>query len=59
MIRFRHMAARFVAIVSLAGFRGHRAFAAGVDTAKFNQPHKPFQIYGNTYYVGTEASRPS
>ncbi len=27
---------------------------AGIDTTGWNVPHKPFQIFGNTYYVGTD-----
>jgi metallo-beta-lactamase class B len=27
--------------------------ASGPDVAAWNKPHKPFQIFGNTYYVGT------
>jgi metallo-beta-lactamase class B len=26
----------------------------GLDTSGWNKPHKPFQIFGNTYYVGTD-----
>jgi metallo-beta-lactamase class B len=45
------------ALALLAGTAG-LALAAGrnsggVDTTGWNDPHKPFQIYGNTYYVGT------
>lgn len=29
------------------------AMAAAPDTEAMNQPHKPFRIVGNTYYVGT------
>jgi metallo-beta-lactamase class B len=28
--------------------------AAPPGAAEWNKPHKPFRIYGNTYYVGTE-----
>ncbi|MEJ0100649.1 MAG: subclass B3 metallo-beta-lactamase [Pseudomonadota bacterium] len=45
------MAARVAAIVLLASCTG---VALAADAKAMNQPHKPFQIYGNTYYVGTE-----
>ncbi len=57
-------AARVVAAVSLLmlGSVAAIATAAGAsasardcpDCAKWIQPHKPFRIYGNTYFVGTE-----
>ena len=28
------------------------------DCATWNKPHKPFQIFGNTYYVGMKNSAP-
>jgi metallo-beta-lactamase class B len=28
--------------------------SSGPDTVEWNKPHKPFQIFGNTYYVGTD-----
>jgi metallo-beta-lactamase class B len=28
--------------------------SGGLDTTGWNKPHKPFQIFGNTYYVGTD-----
>lgn len=52
----RSLKSGFMALALLAaGSTG--AFAAGkpgeLDTSGWNKPHKPFQIYGNTYYVGT------
>lgn len=38
----------------LAGAALAAGKAAGPDTTGWNKPHKPFQIYGNTYYVGTD-----
>jgi metallo-beta-lactamase class B len=54
MTRFRQ-AAGWVATgaVLLAGCTAANVLAGGTDRAALNQPHKPFQIYGNTYYVGT------
>jgi len=43
-------AAMSVALVVAAG----TTQAAEADHAKWNAPHKPFQIFGNTYYVGTD-----
>lgn len=38
---------------TIAGLSIAAATAAAQDQAAMNQPHQPFQIYGNTYYVGT------
>lgn len=47
-----------VAMTLLAGAAGVAVAASGnsggIDTTGWNDPHKPFQIYGNTYYVGTD-----
>jgi metallo-beta-lactamase class B len=47
-----------LALALLAAGNAGVAFAAakssGNDTSGWNKPHKPFQIYGNTYYVGTD-----
>ena len=48
----------FMALALLAAGGLGVALAAGksggIDTSGWNKPHKPFQIYGNTYYVGTD-----
>jgi metallo-beta-lactamase class B len=50
--------AAFVALLALGSLATSNAVAAGTkdcaECAAWNQPHKPFQIYGNTYYVGTQ-----
>jgi metallo-beta-lactamase class B len=28
--------------------------SGGPDAVEWNKPHKPFQVFGNTYYVGTD-----
>ena len=38
---------------TIAGLSIAATTAAAQDQAAMNQPHQPFQIYGNTYYVGT------
>lgn len=48
-----------IALLALLCAVGGSAFAAKgksscADCAQMNAPHKPFQIYGNTYYVGTD-----
>jgi metallo-beta-lactamase class B len=56
MIASRHSAVRATAlslILATAPLVSLPALAAAPDTASLNRPHKPFQIYGNTYYVGT------
>jgi len=44
-------------MLAVGGAAAGMALAAGKspapDTAAWNQPHKPFKIYGDTYYVGT------
>src|SRR5690606_2342736 len=56
MIRCRQLAGRVAAlslgIFTIACLPGVTS-AAAPDREAQNQPHKPFQIYGNTYYVGT------
>ncbi len=48
------MAALSLKFATLAGMSMGAAMAAGApDVAAMNAPQKPFQIYGNTYYVGT------
>ncbi len=47
------MTARSLKFVTVAGLSIGAAVAAAPDHATMNQPHKPFQIFGNTYYVGT------
>jgi metallo-beta-lactamase class B len=50
----RQLAGPLAAIaVMVAGCTATAVFAAGSDHAALNQPHKPFQVLGNTYYVGT------
>ncbi len=54
MTRFRQAAAAVASVaVLLSGCATTGETAGGPDRAALNQPHKPFQIYGNTYYVGT------
>lgn len=49
-----HMAALSLNFVTIVGMSIGVAAAAGApDVAAMNAPHQPFQIYGNTYYVGT------
>ena len=43
----------FLKLVVAGCFCASVAGAAAPDLAAMNQPHKPFQIFGNTYYVGT------
>jgi metallo-beta-lactamase class B len=47
----------FIALALLAagsmGVADAAGKSGGIDTSGWNKPHKPFQIYGNTYYVGT------
>lgn len=47
------MAALSLKVFTLAGLSLGTAAAAAPDLEAMNQPHKPFQIYGNTWYVGT------
>lgn len=49
----RRAAAPVVKILALASLSMAAGAAAAPDLAAMNQPHKPFQIIGNTYYVGT------
>ncbi len=42
-----------VKVLALACLSMAAGAAAAPDLAAMNQPHKPFQIIGNTYYVGT------
>jgi metallo-beta-lactamase class B len=54
MIRSRQLAGPFAVIAALlAGFAAMAASAAGSSHAALNKAHKPFQVLGNTYYVGT------
>lgn len=46
------VAAIALTLIAGAGLVPATAVAAG-DPAVLNQPHKPFKIIGNTYYVGT------
>src|SRR5512139_2607795 len=56
----RHgLKAGLMALALLAAGAAGTAVAAGgnsggPDPVAMNKPHKPFQIYGNTYYVGTD-----
>ncbi|HWL63782.1 MAG TPA: subclass B3 metallo-beta-lactamase [Steroidobacteraceae bacterium] len=49
----RRAATPMVKILALASFSMAVGAASAPDLAARNQPHKPFQIIGNTYYVGT------
>lgn len=53
----RHLASRVAGLslkfVTVAALSIGAAAAAAPDRAAMNQPHKPFQIFGNTWYVGT------
>ena len=57
MIGCRQSAGRMATLplkfLTIAGLSIGAAAAAAPDHAAMNQPHQPFQIYGNTYYVGT------
>jgi metallo-beta-lactamase class B len=54
MIRIRQEAGRLAAtLCAFAVLAGAATTAPGAVPAEWNQPHKPFRIYGNTYYVGT------
>jgi metallo-beta-lactamase class B len=57
MNRLRYLAGRtaatFMAMIAVAGFSTVASGASAPELATMNQPHAPFQIYGNTYYVGT------
>ncbi len=50
--------AAVVALFSLGSFAPAYLLAAGArncpECAEWNQPHKPFRIFGNTWYVGTK-----
>lgn len=48
-----HVAALSLKFLTVAGLSIGMAGAAAPDREAMNQPHKPFQIFGNTYYVGT------
>ncbi len=50
MVRIRHKAGHLATALALLM---PVAAMPAADTAQWNQPHKPFRIYGNTYYVGT------
>lgn len=45
-----------VGLAALALLAGTAVAAGkpGPDIAAWNKPHKPFQVFGNTYYVGTD-----
>jgi metallo-beta-lactamase class B len=49
----RRAAAPMARLLAVASFSMAATGAAAPDLAAMNQPHKPFQILGNTYYVGT------
>lgn len=54
MIRSSQLAASLAAVATcLAGCATTANAPGGGNTASFVEPHKPFQILGNTYYVGT------
>ncbi|OOG60013.1 subclass B3 metallo-beta-lactamase [Rhodanobacter sp. C03] len=38
----------------LIGLAAITALSAHAEEPSWHQPHKPFRVYGNTYYVGTE-----
>jgi metallo-beta-lactamase class B len=61
MTGFRQSAGRITAVivlVAMASLAPALAAAARIKNctqcAEWNQPHTPFRIYGNTYYVGTQ-----
>jgi metallo-beta-lactamase class B len=49
------MAASLLKMIAVTGLGLSVATAAAPDIQAMNQPHKPFRIYGNTYYVGMTA----
>src|SRR3569832_2099913 len=54
MIFSRQLTGPLAAIAAfIAGSAATTGLAAGSDHAALNKPHKPFQVLGNTYYVGT------
>jgi metallo-beta-lactamase class B len=46
--------ASLLGFVAILGLGLSAAQAAAPDIETMNKPHKPFQIYGNTYYVGMQ-----
>lgn len=48
------MAAAFVTAWFCIAVPVSRAAGDCADCKRWNQPHKPFRIYGNTWYVGTQ-----
>lgn len=52
MIRIRQ-AGKLAATLCALAVTGAATAAGSSGEATWNQPHKPFRIYGNTYYVGT------
>jgi metallo-beta-lactamase class B len=52
--RARGAVAPLVKALALASLSMTAGAAAAPDLAAMNRPHKPFQIIGNTYYVGME-----
>lgn len=53
MIRIRQAGKLAATFCTLAVMSGAATTAWGAGEAEWNQPHKPFRIFGNTYYVGT------
>ena len=56
----RQSVLRFASFAFLVLVAGVAAATGAADKkcpqcAKWNEPHQPFRIYGNTYYVGTQA----
>jgi metallo-beta-lactamase class B len=52
---FKDLAVQVAGVACTLGLAGMAVpVAAAGDPAEWNQPHKPFRIYGNTYYVGTQ-----
>lgn len=52
-MRFNRLTAKFAVAMCSLGVLGMTLPATAAAPAEWNQPHKPFRIYGNTYYVGT------
>jgi metallo-beta-lactamase class B len=50
----RVLVAMSLAAMTVTGGVTWAAQPSAADRAKWNAPHKPFKIFGNTYYVGTD-----
>jgi metallo-beta-lactamase class B len=53
MIRLRHVARPLAALAAAVCAGVTAAWAGSAETRAMDQPHKPFKIYGNTFYVGS------